>query len=323
MLGDKPRSRIWLAAGGVVLLLFVVAAFQLYRVEQNPMRTLETWFWKLDYWAFPVEKESELADLHRNATRDSRAQCVACHDDKTNSKLVLHRIHLRSDLLRGLECHDCHQRVELATRSNTAVVTWVDVGFCKECHSPFPGLDPGSPMKPEYFERDCTTCHEGDQAPRHDQPYLTKAALQPTECKGCHGARVLPSTERHERSDWLESHGTEALASGADACYQCHDFGLKFCDECHEKTPPSHQPVERWRTIHPEAARKDTRVCYSCHRTSDCKSCHLNHEAGWLARHSAFVREKGDSSCSECHSESSCGYCHMLTTGTLEATAAP
>jgi len=47
---------------------------------------------------------------HRTRSRNPRGQCVACHEDKTGSKLVLHRIHLRSELLSRLQCHDCHER---------------------------------------------------------------------------------------------------------------------------------------------------------------------------------------------------------------------
>ena len=322
MFGTMKRSRAWLAIASLAVVALVLSAALLVKPEQSPARTLATWFWKLDFWVFPVTDDAKLAALHSSASQVSRERCVACHEDKTGSKLVLHRIHLRSDVLKNIVCHDCHRQVSLTARGNTAVVTWVDVGFCKKCHSPFPGLQPGSPMRPEYFERDCTTCHKGDRAPKHAQPYLSQS-IPSTECKGCHGGRVLPSTIRHERSDWLQTHGAEALAVGADACFQCHDFGLKFCDDCHKKKPPSHQPAERWRAVHPEAARADTRVCYSCHRTSFCKKCHLNHEAGWMEKHPAFVREKGDSSCGECHSKSACGYCHMLTLSSLGSAETP
>jgi hypothetical protein len=176
-------------------------------------------------------------------------------------------------------------------------------------------------MKPAYFNEDCTKCHRGKRAPKHDQVYLARD-IPSSECKGCHGGRVLPTTPRHERADWLSAHGAEALRVGTDSCYQCHDFGIKFCGDCHNKKPPSHLPAERWRAIHPEAARRDTRVCYSCHRTSFCKKCHLNHEAGWLERHPAFVHEHGTTSCTECHSKSACGFCHTsMTLGAADATA--
>lgn len=313
------KWRVWLAGVVLVLVLAGLAWVVVPNTGRSPIASVVTWFWKLDYWALPVRDRADLAALHRNSSGGSREQCVACHGDKTSSKLVLHRIHLESDLLPKLQCHDCHQRINIATRGNRAVVTWVDVGFCKKCHSAFPGLKPGSKMRPEYFKRDCTTCHKDKNAPKHAQPYLPRV-IPASECKGCHGGRVLPSSARHEQGDWLQVHGAEALAVGADTCYRCHDFGLKFCDGCHGKKPPSHLPAERWRAIHPEAARADTRVCYSCHRTSFCKRCHVNHEAGWMQEHPEFVQQNGASSCTECHSSSACSYCHMNTLGSVETT---
>jgi hypothetical protein len=263
-----------------------------------------------------VRDSAQLATLHKNTGGEAREQCVACHEDKTSSTLVIHRIHLRSELLEKLECHHCHQHVDLAKRGNKAVVTWVDVGFCKKCHAEFPGLRPGSKMRPGDFDARCTSCHSGEKAPRHDVDYLPHS-IPASECRGCHGGRVLPSATRHEASDWMKVHGQEALAVGVDSCYSCHDFGLKFCDECHDRKPPTHLPAETWRAEHAAAARADTRVCYSCHTTSSCKRCHLQHESGWMANHPAFVNEKGDSSCGECHSASSCSYCHMQASETL------
>ena len=268
-----------------------------------------------------MKDQADLAEIHRNATASTRERCVACHGDKKDSGLVLHRIHLRSPLLPDVACHQCHRRVAITKRGNQTIVSWVDVGFCKKCHSAFPGLSPGSKMQPADFDKDCTSCHKGKNAPRHDQPYLAKT-MPKSECKGCHGGRVLPWTPQHERTDWLRTHGDEALRVGSDSCFQCHDFGLKFCDDCHKTKPPSHLPAQKWRRIHGEQAASDTRVCYSCHRTSYCKKCHLNHEKGWLSRHPDFVHKNGRASCKECHSDSACGFCHTaVLTGSGESRA--
>lgn len=288
------------------------AAHQYVLSTDHPLDRVASQAWRLNYWAFPLEDAAELGALHENAADESRAQCVACHGDKADSKLPLHRIHLRSELMREVACHECHQRVELATRDNRTMVTWVDVGFCKKCHSAFPGEHAGSKMKPADYEADCLTCHSGEQAAKHEAHYLPRD-IPETECKGCHGGRALPWTPRHESDDWLQAHGEEALETGTEDCFQCHDFGLKFCDDCHGARPPSHTPAERWLGTHVDEARADTRVCYTCHRTSFCKKCHLNHEDGWMENHPAFVRDSGDISCRECHSISACGYCHTAS----------
>ncbi len=317
------RTQVGLLAAAAGFGLVLIAAVVIGVADIAVARDLRTMTWKTLYSFRPVSSPAELARLHRNASAATRERCVACHGDKQNSSLVLHRIHLRSPLLPDVACHECHRNVAITKRGNRTVVSWVDVAFCKKCHSPFPGLTPGHKMKPADYKKDCTSCHKGDQAPKHDAPYLARD-IPKTECRGCHGARVLPWTPRHEKADWITTHGDEALAEGSDACFQCHDFGLKFCDDCHTTKPPSHEPAPTWRRIHGEEARKDTRVCYSCHRTSYCKKCHLNHEAGWIDNHVDFVRENGKDSCAECHSDSACGFCHTaVLTGEGQDSAAP
>jgi len=276
--------------------------------QRGPLREWSAWAWEMRYKVFALDDRTELVELHGDAAHGIPGKCAACHGDKVDSGLLVHRIHLQSELLATLACPDCHRHVDLEPRGSTTAVIWVDVGFCKMCHSTFPAAsDPEAHSA--GLKSDCAGCHTGELAVRHEQPYLS-SAIPPSECKGCHGGRVLPWTPRHEQDGWLAVHGTEALGSGSERCFECHDFGLKFCDECHSHKPPSHMPAEEWRVRHPNAARDDTRVCYTCHPTGFCKGCHINHENGWMTAHPAFVAESGSLSCTECHSESSCSYCH-------------
>jgi hypothetical protein len=311
------RSRVMWARAATVAALLVLVAFAVYVFrtgdqQQRTVRSSAAWAWSLIYEAFPVEDEQELAGLHEDPARSMRTRCVACHGDKLDSELPVHRIHVTSELLADLACPDCHTDVELGVRGATNAPSWVDVGFCVECHSAFPGSLPGSHMCSEDFSKECVECHVDDLAPVHDKPYLP-SDIPDSECTGCHGARALPWTSSHESDDWLELHGVEALASGDDECFACHDFGLKFCDDCHAEKPPSHEPSEQWRIDHPDAAQTDTRVCYTCHETTWCKECHVNHEDGWMDNHPLFVEEHGDESCTECHSLSACTFCHTET----------
>lgn len=309
-MSDRPRKpRVRLRVASALLTVLAIALFVTSTPQESPARTWSTWAWEARYRALPVEDPVRLAEMHRDAAGRSREECVACHGDKTDSDLLVHRIHLMSDLLPRLACHECHQRVDIESRGSTNAVTLVDVGFCKKCHSAFPGGGPESHMHADDIESDCTMCHSGARAIRHAQPYLSQV-IPASECKGCHGGRVLPWTPRHERADWLLEHGMEALAVGTEGCFECHDFGLKFCDECHERKPPSHANEDRWLHDHVEKAQVDTRACFTCHDPNDCKTCHVNHEADWRARHHEFVRANGDESCAECHSASFCSYCH-------------
>ncbi len=315
-MGRSPRIQLW----KIVLYAFLIVAAAVAVVvavgllassaEPGPMRSLSARVWMLRYEAFPVTDPGEIATLHKSADRAATARCVACHGDKNDSSLPVHQIHLRSPILARIVCSDCHPQVEPGLRTESRTTHWVDVAFCKNCHSAFPGTQPESHMADQDLHADCLSCHVGDLAVRHEQPYLPKD-VPISECGGCHGARALPWSRGHEADDWVSTHGREALDSGSDACFACHDFGLKFCDECHEQSPPSHRPAEKWRATHSDAARADTRSCSTCHDAGDCKQCHLNHEDEWLSAHPAFIRENGDASCDECHSRSACTQCHV------------
>ncbi len=235
---------------------------------------------------------------------------MACHGTMIERKFTLHKIHLTSELLPGLVCHDCHKSISLEKRSNTHVVRLVDVGVCKQCHSPFPGLNPKSPMKPEDFKADCTTCHSGKHAYRHEKPYLSHV-IAPRECAGCHGGRVLPWTPAHEQDDWVTAHGKQALKVGTDSCMKCHEYGLQFCQDCHSKKPPSHQPRDAWLGKHQAAAKADTRSCFTCHQADFCKRCHVNHTPTWRDTHMSYVVKNGTSACMNCHSQTFCETCHV------------
>lgn len=280
------------------------------------MRTWSARVWATRYEILPAADTTELVGLHQSATRAGTARCIACHGDKTDSALVVHEIHLRSPLLANIACLDCHPRVEPGPRTAESVHHWVDVAFCKNCHSAFPGTQPESHMADQDLHADCLSCHVDDLAVRHEQPYLPKE-VDVSECGGCHGARSLPWTPGHETAGWPLTHGREALDAGSEGCFACHDFGLKFCDGCHALTPPSHLPAEQWLDGHPDAARADTRVCSTCHDAGDCKQCHLNHEEGWVASHPEYIVENGDTSCGECHSRSACTQCHVESAAEL------
>jgi len=319
-------NKSWMKLIGAVVLLdaLILAALLTSTPSKSPASTWLTFGYQLRYKVAPVTDKKQLYALHLESSKLPKAQCVACHGTMLNSSVSLHRIHLTSELLPGLACHDCHQRIDLTPRSNTVYISWVNVTFCKKCHSRFPGLNPGSPMKPEFFEEDCTTCHSGNNTPAHAQPYLTQI-IAPSECKGCHGGRVLPWQPGHELPTWVQQHGPVALAVGKQTCFKCHDFGLKFCDNCHKILPPSHQPRDQWLVNHPARAQADTRVCFTCHVAAFCKKCHVNHQPNWLSAHPAYVQQNGSTRCMQCHSQSFCSSCHAssATQGSASTTPTP
>lgn len=315
---QKPYSwrSTFLKFLGASLLLNALLA--LVFVTGSPTKSpASSWAVTMDkawYGIRPVTDRAQLEKMHKASSGLSVEQCVACHGTMVTSQLKLHRIHLTTELLPGLKCTDCHKSVSLEKRSNAYVVRMVDVSFCKKCHSAFTGLKPGSPMQPSDFKADCTTCHSGKHAYRHDPSYLSHV-IAPRECPGCHGGRVLPWTPAHEKDDWLQTHGPEALKNGSEACMKCHEFGLQFCADCHTRKPPSHEPREVWLSEHPTRARADTRACFTCHKADFCKTCHINHTADWRDKHPAYVLKQGTETCWKCHNQSFCETCHLKKVG--------
>jgi hypothetical protein len=316
------RSWLNLLLASLLLDVLIVVGMLTSSATVSPASTWMTTVDKAIYKVKPVTSQQELAGLHANAGKLSKEQCMACHGTMLESKFTIHKLHLTSELLPGLVCHDCHKSISLEARSNTHVVRLVDVAVCKKCHSPFPGLNPNSPMKPGDFKADCTTCHSGNHAYRHDQPYLSHV-IAPRECAGCHGGRVLPWTPAHEKDDWVAKHGQVALVVGKTTCMKCHELGFAFCDSCHSKKPPSHQPRDMWLQNHQAAAKASTPSCFTCHQATFCKKCHINHTPNWKSEHFNFVLKNGADGCLNCHSATFCETCHVSGKQMLPGQLAP
>ncbi|MCL4498874.1 MAG: hypothetical protein M1335_01350 [Chloroflexi bacterium] len=300
------KAKLFLASA--LFNVFVVATFLTSSPKTSPA---STWITALDKTLYKVgiKSSSDLKALHLNSSNLSKEECVACHGNMFNSKVQLHKLHLTSELLPGLQCNDCHDRIELGGKSNVKVVHEVNVGFCKKCHSPFPGLNPVSPMKPTDAQADCKTCHSGKHTFRHAQPYLSQV-IASQECYGCHGGRVLPTFAEHENDDWIQQHGKYAL-NNTEPCMKCHGYGLEFCKQCHSKKPPSHYPVDNWRHQHGINAQRDTNVCFACHDPQTfCKKCHIGHTPNWRSTHWQVVMANGMAPCVRCHSATFCEGCH-------------
>ena len=100
-------------------------------------------------------------------------------------------------------------------------------------------------------------------------------------------------------------------ATGNESCFACHDFGLKFCDTCHTKKPPSHLPADRWKNDPPR--RRPRRHPRLLHVPQARLLPPLPPQPrGGLEGEAPDVSSKseGSDSCLRCHSRSFCSYCH-------------
>ena len=118
----------------------IAAAWFTSAPHESPASTWTTWVQTARYDLAPVEDTATLEAMHADTSDLTREQCVACHGDKESSDLNLHQIHLDNELLPGLSCTDCHREISLKPAGDGYQPRLVDVSFCKDCHSPFPGL---------------------------------------------------------------------------------------------------------------------------------------------------------------------------------------
>lgn len=300
-------SKIKLLIAAVILNILIVATFLTSSPNISPA---SGWIVAMNKGLYRVGIKSSynLKEIHRNSGKLSPEECIACHGTMKTSKLPLHRMHLTTSLAK-FSCPDCHDRIDMDKVSNERAVHLVNVGFCKNCHSQFSGLNEKSAMKPVDFQADCTLCHTGKHAFRHAKPYLSHI-IPPRECKGCHGQRVLPWRPEHTKEDWVQVHGKIALEGGSQKCMSCHEYGLAFCKDCHSKKPPSHKPKDLWLGKHQVRAKQDTRTCLACHQAEFCKKCHMGHTPDWQLNHYKYVLKEGTQMCQNCHSAIFCESCH-------------
>jgi hypothetical protein len=85
--------------------------------------------------------QTNLIELHRNASAMTNKECLKCHgkvlSEKTATKKVktMHRLHLESKLATPKKCSQCHHSVDLREGSSAALRKQVDPQICAGCHS--------------------------------------------------------------------------------------------------------------------------------------------------------------------------------------------
>ncbi len=85
--------------------------------------------------------EKNLVELHKNAEKLTKKECLACHagilkETSLDKKYkTLHRVHLESKKDTPRNCADCHQSVDLRNGSGASLRKQVDPQICSGCHS--------------------------------------------------------------------------------------------------------------------------------------------------------------------------------------------
>ncbi|HEY6006246.1 MAG TPA: hypothetical protein VIV57_25425, partial [Anaeromyxobacter sp.] len=84
--------------------------------------------------------EKNLVELHKNAGKMAKKECLACHtgimkETSLNKNYkTFHRVHLESKKDAPKNCAACHQSIDLRNRSGAALRKQVDPQICAGCH---------------------------------------------------------------------------------------------------------------------------------------------------------------------------------------------
>ncbi len=231
-----------------------------------------------------------------------------------------HPFEHRAHTTKGIGCKRCHAGIE-GEGDDTPVVL-PDTALCLECHAQ------------PHDQRRCRTCHgqsDTDRRTEQARHYLrfdhrlhTKERELEGKCVRCHNA--------------VRTDGPDVLPRMAD-CLGCHEhsdeFELRACGRCHEnleteETRPQSHVVHGpdFTRTHGAKASAQADLCATCHRESDCASCHgakvpalahrleladprLDgiHRANFVARH-ALEAKADPGLCTTCHATDTCQRCH-------------
>jgi len=221
------------------------------------------------------------------------AACMKCHrydwsDDAGRTLKVPHPAHLRV-IEEKRDCVTCHRWVghEEDYMQKHKTMRFSSVCAAYPCHV-------GTKAK-----SDCQTCHHalqtgtGDKSWKATHPSVVRSAgpnscletcHSASQCRQCHttgktpdfGAAATPDGVRaieanHVKSDWLEQHGSFALADESK-CFQCH-VSVGECEDCHAKRPAFHGLKSTWIGRHKDLS-KDRKRCLACHQEEFCDNCH-------------------------------------------------
>lgn len=239
-----------------------------------------------------------VVDVH-GAKGHLKLKCEKCHASARTSRWASDRLIPSMSL-----CGDCHGAARGITVFSEAT------GDCEYCHG---AVDAARPGRGDY--------------PRPDFRFSHKAHAG-NGCVTCHPA-----------SGARRSGGKGRDVVGMRTCFDCHEKkgrGLSQCRTCHlvhgdgrmvtrfgDKllTPPvwlkglTHGAD--WVQVHAPAAGADSDYCASCHRETECQSCHSGrlrsknvHPGDWISAHGVSTR-MDNPRCTGCHrAQSFCITCH-------------
>jgi nitrate/TMAO reductase-like tetraheme cytochrome c subunit len=247
----------------------------------------------------------------------SNVNCMKCHVDPGVMNTLVHKVLSYKEIYYNFFGHG-EMPPDVKLPSNEA---------CLQCHSldreVSPGGDLNIPHRDHVEERGlkCADCHFNvvhtrraisGGAPPMDMCYMCHDGEQaPNSCETCHNTpREQFEQEGHAGSeDIIDNHG-ELARDRIEDCRRCHSEQSRFCENCHEQRPETHQR-EDWRYTHKtEVSAGGQESCNGCHEENFCQKCHkVQHPPDWVQNHNEFAQGGGEP-CQVCHSPGFCEDCH-------------
>jgi hypothetical protein len=211
----------------------------------------------LGAWSFSLARTTKVPHPAHLRTSTEKRDCVTCHKWTAHEEAYMekHKTMPFSGVCVSYGCHvgfkpagecdTCHHTLrpakEWAKEHPRAVQTLGGNGCLEKCHE----------------VQQCQLCHTTGKRP------VFKGL---TSQSGTKAIEVL-----HAKSDWLQQHGTQALADKAK-CLLCH-VSEGECNDCHALRPAFHGSTSTWIGAH-KVPGKDKSRCLACHKESWCKACH-------------------------------------------------
>ena len=228
-------------------------------------------------------KESAFAVTHGALAERNRTRCGACH--ARSSCETCHTGENTGRVLRG---------IPEAEAGGARGVELIHQGTRRRLNPP-PSL---LSMLPALFSD--TVASPQHTAPRtvrvHDIGFRTghraQAAAGALTCSGCHAQRFCTdchsgeNRRRFHPANFEARHAPDSYGREAE-CASCHNTEA-FCRSCHQSSGLAaqgrldvafHTAQPLWLLKHGQAARQGLASCTTCHKQSDCQTCHST--TGW------------------------------------------
>lgn len=172
----------------------------------------------------------------------AQLDCILCHSNSNNNKKWTDssiKFRYTNHTPPPASCLACHEIQRPSTHITAPIVSGMDKGDCKSCHS----YSPGAPKESDWRALVAAFNHE---------------AQKPISCKGCHADSIPPSQKPHA-TNINPSHPVASGTYYKIDCIKCHTY-----DQV--KTPRAWKKLVLDYRTHLNATGSGPGTCIQCHK---------------------------------------------------------